>query len=156
MTAAGAREAVEVHLTAEPLDVAAAFRSVSRPDCGGVGLFCGVVRDHDGGQAVAALEYEAWEDEAPVAMRAAAETVLADHPDVRAVYVAHRTGQLTVGEVSVVVAASAPHRAEAFAATRALIDRVKEQAPIWKREEFADGTVAWPGTDVGGDAGTDS
>lgn len=138
---------IEVVLTSEPLDLAAAYDSVSRPDCGGVGLFCGVVRDHDSGRAVAGLEYEAWEDEAPRAMRVVAEEVVADLPAVRAVHLAHRTGRLAVGEISVVVAASAPHREEAFAATRALIDRLKATVPIWKREEFADGTVAWPGTD---------
>lgn len=148
MTGADEDAVIEVRLTREPLDLAAAYTSVARPDCGGVGMFCGVVRDHDAGRDVVGLEYEAWEDEAPRAMRQVAAGVVADFPAVRAVHVSHRTGWLDVGEISVVVAASAPHREEAFAATRALIDRVKATVPIWKREEFVDGSISWPGTDT--------
>lgn len=138
---------VLVLLTQDPLAVEDAFAFVSRPDCGGVDVFVGVVRDHHDGRAVRSLEYEAWEEEAVPALRAVATDVMSQHAAVRAVYLAHRTGKLEIGEASVVVAASAPHRSQAFEATRALIDELKQRVPIWKREEYVDGSVGWPGTD---------
>ncbi|MDX1657631.1 MAG: molybdenum cofactor biosynthesis protein MoaE [Nitriliruptorales bacterium] len=145
MTDAARHADVEVVLTSDVLRVEDAVAHVTRPDCGGIGVFLGVVRDEGG--TVAALEYEAWEEAADPAMRTVADTVLDAHPDVRAVYLAHRLGRLAVGETSVIVAASAPHRPAAFAATRALIDELKAEVPIWKREEFRDGSARWPGTD---------
>lgn len=139
---------IEVVLTSDPLDVGRAHDRVLHPEAGGVGLFSGVVRDHHEGAAVDHLRYEAWEDRAREAMQAVADAVVADHDGVRCVYVGHRLGDLSVGEVSVVCAASAPHRDEAMAAARALIDRVKESVPIWKHEHLADGTDRWPGTDT--------
>lgn len=138
---------VYVTLTGEALDVATAVAAVGHPECGGIGLFAGAVRNHHAGERVTGLDYEAWDDEARRAMRRVAEEVLVVHPGVRRVYVAHRTGPLDVGEVSVVTAASAPHRDEAIAAAQALIDGVKEAAPIWKRERLADGGERWPGSD---------
>jgi molybdopterin synthase catalytic subunit len=139
---------VTVVLTHDPLDVAVAHDAVLHPEAGGVGLFSGTVRNHHAGAAVGHLAYEAWEERAEAAMRAVADGVVADHPGVRCVYVGHRLGPLAVTEVSVVCAASAPHRAEAIAAAQALIDRVKDTVPIWKREVLADGSDRWPGTDV--------
>lgn len=143
-----ARADVEVLVTDEPLDLSTAYAAVTDPTCGGIALFVGAVRNHHEGEAVAGLEYEAWEERVEGEIHAAARSVLDDHPGVRAVYVAHRLGWLDVGEASVIVAASAPHRDEAFRAARALIDRVKEHAPIWKREELVEGGERWPGTDV--------
>lgn len=140
---------VTVVLTHDRLDVADAHAAVLHPEAGGIGLFSGVVRDHHEGAAVDHLVYEAWEEQATAAMRAVAEGVLADHGGVRCVYVGHRLGPLAVSEVSVVCAASAPHRAEAIAAAQALIDRVKRTVPIWKQEFLADGRGRWPGTDTG-------
>lgn len=137
------RPTVDVALTREPLDVARAQAAVTHPTCGGIGVFAGVVRDHHQGEAVAHLDYEAWEEEAVRAMRAVADTVLTDHPAVRAVHISHRVGRLEIGDVSVVCAASAPHRAQALAATQALIDRVKAGVPIWKRETRPDGSTTW-------------
>lgn len=141
---------IEVVLTDAPLDVAVAHDLVLHPEAGGVGLFSGVVRDHHEGQDVDHLVYEAWEERARTAMREVVDAVVADHPGVRCVYVGHRVGRLSVGEVSVVCAASAPHRDEAMTAARALIDRVKESVPIWKQEVLADGRDRWPGTDTPG------
>lgn len=138
---------VETFLTEEPLDVGAAYAAVAHPECGGVGLFAGVVRNHHEGDAVDGLVYEAWESRAEEALRDVARAVLEEYPDVRSVYAGHRLGPLSVGEVSVVVAASAPHRAEAIAATRSLIDRLKSTVPIWKQEELADGRSRWPGAE---------
>ncbi len=133
-------------LTTEPLGLDAALAAVSHPEAGGVGLFAGVVRNHHEGARVSGLTYEAWEERASDAMREVAEEVAAAFPGVRAVHIAHRLGHLEVGEVSVVVAASAPHRAEAIAASRRLVDRVKAAVPIWKQEHLADGVSWWPGS----------
>lgn len=137
---------VSIDLTEEPLDVAGAVADVSHPECGGLGVFLGAVRDHHEGAAVDSLEYEAWEEQARPALEAVAERVLSRFDGVRAVHLSHRLGHLEVGEVSVIVAASAPHRAEAIAAAEALIDDLKRNVPIWKHEHLADGTSRWPGT----------
>jgi molybdopterin synthase catalytic subunit len=139
---------VTVLLTTRPLDVAAAHDAVCHPQSGGVGIFSGMVRDHHDGAAVTSLAYEAWEQRAEAAMRAVADAVVEEYTGVRCVYVGHRLGPLTVGEVSVLCAASAPHRREAIAAATALIDRLKDTVPIWKQEFLADGSDRWPGTDT--------
>lgn len=135
---------VSIDLTEEPLDVAGAVADVSHPECGGLGVFLGVVRDHHEGAAVDSLEYEAWEERARPALGAVAERVLARFDGVRAVHLSHRLGRLEIGDVSVIVAASAPHRAEAIAAAEALIDELKRTVPIWKHEHLADGSSRWP------------
>lgn len=135
---------ITVSLTEASLDPAAAVSAVSHPECGGIGLFAGAVRNHHRGDAVEHLVYEAWEQQVRPALREVAGQVLEAHPGVRAVYLAHRTGRLEIGELSVVVAASAPHRREAIAAAGALIDRLKETVPIWKQEHLADGGTRWP------------
>lgn len=137
---------VTVQLTDDPLDVGWAVADVSHPRCGGIGVFVGVVRDHHEGASVTALEYEAWEERAEEELRAVARRVLDRFPGVRAVHLAHRLGRLDVGEPSVVVAASAPHRAEAIDAATALIDELKASVPIWKREHLEDGSHRWPGS----------
>lgn len=144
-----ARAAPRIHvaLVAEVLDVQAALAHVADPTAGGIGLFLGVVRNHHAGAAVDHLEYEAWPDEAMAKLALLAGEVAAEYGGVRAVFVEHRTGRLEVGEVAVIATASAPHRDEAMAATRALIDRTKAQVPIWKHEHLVDGTTRWPGLD---------
>lgn len=139
---------VSIDLTEDPLDVAGAVADVAHPECGGLGVFLGAVRDHHEGAAVDSLEYEAWEEQARPALEAVAERVLSRFDGVRAVHLSHRLGHLEIGEVSVIVAASAPHRAEAIAAAEALIDDLKRNVPIWKHEHLADGTDRWPGTPV--------
>lgn len=136
---------VTTTLTAAPLDVTAAWSDVGDPTSGGIGLFLGVVRDHHDGEAVDHLEYEAWEEQARPALEQVGAEVVARFPGVRAVHLAHRLGRLEVGDVSVVVATSAPHRAEALEATRVAIDLVKHDVPIWKHEFLADGSTRWPG-----------
>lgn len=140
------RPRASVRLTDRPLSVEEAVADVSHPEAGGIAVFAGAVRDHHDGAAVTGLTYEAWEERAGDALRAVADGVVAEFTGVRAVHVSHRLGALAVGELSVVVAASAPHRREAFAAAGALIDRVKATVPIWKQEHLADGTGRWPGT----------
>ena len=117
----------EVRVTDEPLDVAALSAAVRDPRAGAVVLFEGVTRE------VPELEYEAYAEMAAERLRAIGEEEAARH-GLCAVALEHRVGVVPLGEPSVVVAASAPHRGEAFAGARELIDRIKAEAPIWKRE----------------------
>jgi MoaE-MoaD fusion protein len=122
-----------VRVTAEPLDLAAVSAAVRDPRAGAVVCFEGVTRE------VPSLEYEAYAEMAAERLRAIAEEEAARH-GLCAVAVEHRTGTVALGEPSVIVAASAPHRGEAFAGARAVIDRAKAEAPIWKVEVAEDGT----------------
>jgi molybdopterin synthase catalytic subunit len=128
------------------LSVDEVLRAVTDPRVGGIALFVGTVRDHTPdhpGEQVTDLEYTAH----PTALdelRTVADKVVASHPGTLLAAV-HRTGELAVGDLAVVVAAAAPHRAEAFAACRALIDTLKDQVPIWKREQFRNGSHTWVG-----------
>jgi len=133
-----------VAVRAGPLSVDEAIASVQHPGAGAVSVFLGSVRDRNEGRPVVKLEYEAYPSMAEAEMRRIAEEICAEMPGTR-LAVVHRTGALSVGDIAVVCAASAPHRAEAFLACRALIDRVKERAPIWKREHGPDGAywVGW-------------
>ena len=127
-------------VTAEPIDAAAVEAAVlSRAD-GALVTFRGVIRDHDGGHAVTRLEYSAHPDAADF-LRAACEG-MGDDLVVAAV---HRIGTLEVGDVALVAAVAAPHRAEAFASCAALIDAIKAEVPIWKRQHSPDGTTEWVG-----------
>jgi len=127
-----------------PLSVAEATAAVSAPDVGGVDLFLGVVRDHNDGRAVTRLEYHAYVSMAEKEMQRIAAEIAAELPGVRLAAL-HRVGSLAVGDLAVVCAAGAAHRGEAFRACRALIDRIKQRVPIWKREHGPDGPywVGW-------------
>ncbi|MFD0901169.1 molybdenum cofactor biosynthesis protein MoaE [Actinomadura sediminis] len=126
-----------------PLSVDEVFGAVGDPAAGGTALFVGTVRDHDHARAVSALSYSA-HPTVERELRAVMEKVAADHP-VRALAALHRVGDLQIGDLAVVVAASCPHRAEAFDACRRLIDDLKAQVPIWKHQTFADGGDEWVG-----------
>jgi molybdopterin synthase catalytic subunit len=141
-----------VALRGEALSVDEALSYVQHAAAGAVCLFLGTVRDHNDGRAVVRLEYEAYAPMALAEMKRIADELAADTPGVR-VAVLHRTGALVVGDVAVVCAASAPHRGEAYAACRALIDRVKARVPIWKREHGPDGAywVGWEDARCGED-----
>ncbi len=127
-----------------PLDVAEVLAAVEDPGSGGVVSFTGLVREVDGGRAVTELEYVA-HPTAAARLQEVAAAVAAELP-VRAVAALHRTGVLAIGDVAVVVAASAAHRGEAFEAARRLIDDLKHTVPIWKRQRFADGEQEWVGS----------
>ena len=122
--------------------IIALTEQVRRPDCGGVVIFLGTVRDLTDGKITVALDYEAypawprrsWPRSRPNAVSAGRSATIA---------MIHRLGRLEVGEVSVAVAVSCPHRAEAFDACRHAIDRLKELVPIWKKENWADGSTEW-------------
>lgn len=129
-----------IGLFADPLSADAASAWVVRPSCGAVVLFSGHARDHSAGRSgVVALEYEAYEAPAIRAMSGIAEELRRRWPGVGRVALLHRVGDLAVTDTAVVVAVSAPHRDEAFAAARFGIDTVKSSVPIWKRETWSDG-----------------
>jgi molybdopterin synthase catalytic subunit len=133
---------IQARITADPIDPAALLGEVGGEEDGAVILFVGVVRNHADGRSVRGMRYETY--------RAMAEEVLgeivaeaADRLGAREVGAVHRVGELTVGEVSVAIAASSPHRAEAFDAARYVIEEIKKRLPVWKREHYVDGEDAW-------------
>ncbi len=130
------------YLSHSPIDPAALLAEVSDPGCGGTALFLGTVRRSEEDGPVRAIEYSAYEEMA----EAECEKILAETkdrwPEVRCA-IKHRLGEVPAGEVSIAVAAAAPHRAEAFTACRYLIEEAKKRLPIWKRELMDDGTRRW-------------
>jgi molybdopterin synthase catalytic subunit len=118
--------------------------AVAHAGAGAIDVFYGVVRDNADGQPVVALEYSAYDAMALREMQAICLQLADNWPGVR-LAVTHRLGHLSVGDVAIVCAASAPHRSEAFLACRALIDEIKHRVPIWKREHGPDGPywVGW-------------
>jgi len=124
-----------------PIDTAAVRAAVARPGAGAIVLFEGVARDNTDGRPVTGLHYEAWPEMALPMMETIAREATARWPEVR-VAMAHRTGAVALEEASVVIAASAPHRDEAFVACRYCIDQLKARVPIWMKEHGADGS-AW-------------
>jgi molybdopterin synthase catalytic subunit len=131
-----------VRITRDPLSVDEALTFVADPGAGGTCVFVGTVRDHSDAGHVTGLSYEAWDDLAVERLRSIAGEILSGWPT-RKVAILHRTGDLTIGEASVVVAASAPHRADAFDGCRHGIERLKEDAPIWKKEGLDSGEAHW-------------
>jgi molybdopterin synthase catalytic subunit len=129
-----------VALTAEPLPAAAAHDWAIRPDCGGVVLFTGTVRDHaEGRPGVSRLEYEAYAEQVEPKLAEIAAAARTRWPDVGRIAMLHRVGPLELTEAAVVVVASAPHRGEAFEAARWCIDTLKATVPIWKKERWEGG-----------------
>ncbi|MFB9309052.1 molybdopterin synthase catalytic subunit [Agromyces hippuratus] len=129
-------------VTLDPIDERAVRSAVEADASGAVVVFLGVVRDHDGGRGVLALDYRAH----PEAERFLAECVdeIAVETGI-AVAAAHRVGELRIGDVALCAAASAAHRAEAFDACERLVELVKQRVPIWKRQHFVDGVSEWVG-----------
>ncbi|MFF2842972.1 molybdenum cofactor biosynthesis protein MoaE [Paenarthrobacter sp. NPDC057981] len=141
-------EVVSAVLSSEPISVEQAIRAVESDTAGAVVSFSGVVRNHDGGKPVDRLSYSAH----PTAHQAMSDVVAqlvaehsgeADQP-VR-IWAAHRIGMLEIGDPALVCAVAAAHRGQAFAVCSELVDRVKQQVPIWKEQFFSDGTVEWVG-----------
>jgi molybdopterin synthase catalytic subunit len=135
---AGDRAGARCTLSERPLDAAAVSARVAGPDAGGLVTFAGVVRDHSRGRSIRHLEYEAYPPMALAEMERICEEAARRWRGAR-VAIAHRTGHLEIGELAVVVAAAAPHRAEAFEACRFAIDALKQSVPIWKKEVASDG-----------------
>jgi len=136
------RDGLSIRVTADPLDPAEAVASVADPAAGGTCVFLGSVRDHSDAGTVTGLSYEAWDDVALARLEELGEELFATWP-LQRVSLWHRTGDLAVGEVSVVVACSSAHRAEAFDACRHGIERLKDDVPIWKKEHLARGEAQW-------------
>ena len=133
-----------IALCTSPLSLDELVRAVEGPGQGAVTTFIGNVRRHGALPDVTRLEYEAYEPMALEVLAAIAREIELEYPGVQ-MAIHHRLGTLAVGEAAVIIAASAPHRAEAFAACRVAIERLKQRAPIWKKEIGSDGAV-WVGT----------
>ena len=131
---------IDIKISGASLDIMACIGQVSSPASGGLDVFIGTVRDSTQGKPVLRLEFEAYNSMAWREMQKIAEQTFERWP-VQAVAMHHRTGVLAVGEVAVVIAVSAAHRAAAFEACRYAIDTLKVSVPIWKKEVFADGEV---------------
>jgi molybdopterin synthase catalytic subunit len=131
-----------IRLTHEAIDYQSLTELVRRYQCGAVVTFLGTVRDLTDGQITTALDYEAYPGMAEKKMAEIEQETRTRWP-VGEMAMVHRLGHLNVGEVSVVVAVSCPHRGDAFEACRYAIDRLKELVPIWKKENWADGRTEW-------------
>jgi molybdopterin synthase catalytic subunit len=137
-----------IQLTHSSIDFAALTESVRSTQAGAVVLFLGTVREMTQGRQTVALDYDAYPEMAEAKLRELEVEARSRWPVIEAAIV-HRLGHLELGDVSVAVAVSCPHRHQAFDAARFLIDRLKEVVPIWKKENWSDGSTAWvhPGTD---------
>ncbi len=133
-----------VEIRDTPLDVAEVLGCLDDVEDGGVTVFVGKVRDHDGGKGVTELDYSA-HPTALVRLQAVCDRVAEEHP-VHGVAAVHRVGSLAIGDLAVIVATSAAHRGQSFDASRALIDTLKDEVPIWKHQAFGDGTEEWVGS----------
>ena len=133
-------------VTTAPLDPAPLVELVAAPNIGAVVTFAGTVRNNFGGRATARLEYEAFE---PMAVKVLAQ--LANEAQAQwntgAIAIHHRIGRLEIGETAVLIVVAAPHRHEAFAAAEHIMDRIKQVAPIWQKEIWADGASEWVGNE---------
>ncbi len=135
-------ERTMIVLTPESLDASAALSFVGDPAAGATCLFEGTVRGHSQAGDVTGLRYEAYDELATARLQAIAGEMLEKWPVLKAALL-HRKGDLGVGEVSVIVACSTPHRAEAFEACRFGIERIKDEVPIWKQEQLTSGEAHW-------------
>ena len=138
-----------VQLTRDPLVADTLVEAVRTDASGAVVLFYGVVRNHNEGRAVLYLEYDAYPELAEKQLRAVAEEIRAGYR-IDDIAIAHRIGRVDIGEASLLVAVASAHRAEAFDACHAAVDRIKQTAPIWKKEFWAGGGVWLDGTPVSG------
>lgn len=136
---------VYASITDQPIDESAVRAAVDAPECGATVVFYGVIRNHDGGEDVSALDYSAH----PEAERFLRELVAEEQSrsGLRLAAV-HRIGSLGIGDAALVAAASAAHRGEAFAGIERLVERIKHEVPIWKRQHFEAGASEWVGIDL--------
>lgn len=134
--------AVLAEVRSNPLSIDEVVHAVRQPTAGGIAIFLGVVRDHHEGKPVQRLDYEAYVALANKEMARILDELMRTTPNTQLAAV-HRVGELAVGDIAVIVAASAPHRGEAFELCRAAIDRIKATVPIWKKEWSPDGSALW-------------
>jgi molybdopterin synthase catalytic subunit len=133
-----------VELRETPLVVDEVVAALDDEGSGGLTLFIGRVRDHDHGLGVRGLEYSAHPSAVDALRRVCLD--VAEQYDVRAVAAVHRVGRLAIGDIAVIVATTSAHRGTSFDASQALIDTLKAEVPIWKHQQFADGSEEWVGT----------
>lgn len=129
-------------ITDRPIDEAAVRAAVEAAECGAVVVFYGVVRDHDAGERVRSLDYSSHPDAPRILAAILAEEQRGSGVRLAAV---HRVGALGIGDAALVAAAASPHRREAFEAIERLVERIKREVPIWKRQHYADGVSDWVG-----------
>lgn len=129
-------------ITTDPIDPSAVAERVGAPEDGAVALFAGAVRNRNEGRPVGGMEYEGYAEMAREQL-AAIVAEAASRAGSDRIAAVHRLGELEVGEVSVAIAVSTPHRAEAFEAARYVIEEIKKRLPVWKRERYLDGESAW-------------
>ncbi|WP_317133840.1 molybdenum cofactor biosynthesis protein MoaE [Leptolyngbya sp. PCC 6406] len=130
-------------ITFAPLSLAAVYSLAEQGSNGAIVVMSGMVRNNTEGRAVESLEYQAYEPMALVIFQQIAAEIRRTWADVTTIVIHHRTGRLTVGEISVLIAIGCPHRSEAFAACQYAIDTLKHNAPIWKKEHWDDGSSSW-------------
>ena len=130
-------------ITFAPLSLEEIYALTDDPANGAVVVMSGTVRNQTDGKSVVALEYQAYEPMAVRVFEAIAADIRNRWPEVNRVVIHHRTGRLQIGEISVLVAVGCPHRSEAFEACKYAIDTLKHNAPIWKKEHWADGSSSW-------------
>jgi molybdopterin synthase catalytic subunit len=133
----------DFRITFAPLSLEDVYAAADDPANGAIVIMSGMVRNQTDGQPVVALEYQAYEPMAIAVFRQIAAQIRKQWSDVTHVIIHHRTGRLQIGEISVLVAIGCPHRSEAFAACQFAIDTLKHNAPIWKKEHWADGSTSW-------------
>jgi molybdopterin synthase catalytic subunit len=131
---------IDIKISGEPLNIPECINWVASPECGGINVFIGTVRNATSQKKVVRLEFEAYESMALSEMNKIAGDVFKKWP-VQKILIHHRTGVLQVGDVPVVIVVAAPHRDTAFTACRYIIDTLKQTVPIWKKEVFEDGEV---------------
>lgn len=129
-------------ITIDPIDPSAIVERVGTPEDGAVALFVGTVRNRNEGRPVGGMEYEGYAEMAREQLAAIVSEAAARAGSDRIAAV-HRLGELAIGEVSVAIAVSTPHRAEAFEAARYVIEEIKKRLPVWKRERYLDGEAEW-------------
>ncbi len=143
-------EVDDFKLTFEPLIVMSAYAAADASRNGAIALMSGMVRNNTNGRQVDYLNYQAYDTMALRVFADIAHTCRQTYPDLSKVVIHHRLGKLKVGEISVLVAVGSPHRSEAFSACRYLIDTLKQNAPIWKKEYWLDGSSSWVNADLFG------
>lgn len=134
---------IHVEIAKKPLSQDAAHRFVADAKHGAYNSFVGMVRDKNLGRDVLGVSYDVFEPLAIATLQRLCEQVRDEHHHHINIYIAHAKGRLAVGEASVIIAVSTPHRAESFAACRTLIESLKHEAPIWKQEHYTDGDSEW-------------
>ena len=130
-------------ITDDPLDSGALIDSARLDTCGAVASFIGVVRNHDGGEAVEAIEYSCHPSARQILREI--DSQMRERPGVHRIVAWHRVGHLAIGEDAMVVAVAAEHRAQAFRAVESIVEDVKAKLPVWKKQELTDGSHSWSG-----------